>query len=77
MAGFYSAVDSFAAPLLVTALSVSVLRERVGWRRWSAVSIGFVGVIVMVKPDAGLFDRIAILALTATVPPEGYVATPL
>jgi drug/metabolite transporter (DMT)-like permease len=31
------------------------------------VSIGFVGVIVMVKPDAGLFDRIAILALTATV----------
>ena len=58
---------SFAAPLLVTALSVLVLRERVGWRRWSAVSIGFVGVIVMVKPDAGLFDRIAILALTATV----------
>ncbi len=29
------------------------------------MSIGFVGVIVMVKPDAGLFDRIAILALTA------------
>ncbi len=58
---------SFGAPLLVTALSVLVLRERVGWRRWSAVSIGFVGVMVMVKPDAGLFDRIAILALTATV----------
>jgi drug/metabolite transporter (DMT)-like permease len=58
---------SFAAPLLVTALSVLVLRERVGWRRWSAVSIGFVGVIVMVKPDAGLFDRIAVIALVATV----------
>ncbi len=58
---------SFAAPLLVTALSVPLLGERVGWRRWSAVVVGFVGVVVMVKPDAGLFDRIAVLALSATV----------
>ena len=58
---------SFAAPLLVTALSIPLLGERVGWRRWSAVSIGFLGVMVMIKPDAGLFDRIAVLALSATV----------
>ncbi len=58
---------SFAAPLLVTALSVPLLGERVGWRRWSAVLAGFLGVIVMVKPDAGMFDRIAVLALVATV----------
>ena len=58
---------SFAAPLLVTALSVPLLGERVGWRRWSAILIGFAGVIVMVKPDAGMFDRISALALAATV----------
>ncbi len=58
---------SFAAPLLVTALSVPLLGERVGWRRWSAVLAGFLGVIVMVKPDAGLFDRIAVIALVALV----------
>ncbi len=58
---------SFAAPLLVTALSVPLLGERVGRRRWTAMSIGFIGVIIMVKPDAGMFDRIAILALAATV----------
>lgn len=58
---------SFAAPLLVTALSVPLLGERVGWRRWSAVLVGFAGVLVMVKPDSGTFDKIAILALSATV----------
>jgi len=58
---------SFAAPLLVTALSVPLLGERVGWRRWSAVLVGFLGVVVMVKPDAGLFDEIAALALLGTV----------
>ena len=58
---------SFAAPLLVTALSVPLLGERVGWRRWSAVVVGFLGVIVMVKPDAGMFDEVAALALAATV----------
>ncbi len=58
---------SFAAPLLVTALSVPLLGERVGWRRWSAVVVGFLGVIVMVKPGAGMFDEIAVLALSGTV----------
>jgi drug/metabolite transporter (DMT)-like permease len=58
---------SFAAPLLVTALSVPLLGERVGRRRWTAMSIGFIGVLVMVQPDAGMFDRTAILALSATV----------
>lgn len=58
---------SFAAPLLVTALSMPLLGERVGRRRWTAMSIGFIGVIIMVQPDAGMFDRTAILALSATV----------
>jgi drug/metabolite transporter (DMT)-like permease len=37
-------------PLLVTALSVAILGERVGWRRWAAVAAGFVGVLIIVRP---------------------------
>jgi S-adenosylmethionine uptake transporter len=40
----------FAAPMLVTALSAVVLGEAVGWRRWSATVVGFIGVIVMIDP---------------------------
>jgi drug/metabolite transporter (DMT)-like permease len=40
----------FATPLLITALSVPILREAVGWRRWSAVVVGFIGVLVMLRP---------------------------
>jgi drug/metabolite transporter (DMT)-like permease len=37
-------------PLLVTALSVPILGERVGWRRWAAVGAGFIGVLIIVRP---------------------------
>ena len=40
----------FATPLLITALSVPMLGEPVGWRRWSAVAVGFVGVLIMLRP---------------------------
>lgn len=39
-----------SSPLLVTALSVPLLAEKVGWRRWAAVIVGFVGVLVVVRP---------------------------
>jgi drug/metabolite transporter (DMT)-like permease len=39
-----------SAPLLMTALSVPLLRERVGWRRWCAVLVGLVGVIIVLRP---------------------------
>lgn len=58
---------SFAAPLFITALSVPLLGEAVGLRRWSAVVVGFVGVIVMVRPDAGIFDSVAMVALSGTI----------
>jgi drug/metabolite transporter (DMT)-like permease len=45
-------VLAFAAPIFVTALSGPLLGERVGWRRWSAVGIGFIGVVVAIKPGA-------------------------
>ncbi len=43
----------FTMPLFLTALSVLLLREKVGWRRWSAVVVGFAGVLIMVRPGLG------------------------
>jgi drug/metabolite transporter (DMT)-like permease len=40
----------FASPMLVTALSVPLLGESVGWRRWTATAVGFAGVLVMIRP---------------------------
>src|ERR1700730_7397995 len=41
-----------ACPIFVTALSAIILRERVGWRRWSAILIGFCGVLIAMQPSA-------------------------
>jgi drug/metabolite transporter (DMT)-like permease len=57
----------FSAPLFITALSTPMLGEHVAPRRWAAVSAGFLGVIVMVRPGAGVFDWVAVIALAATV----------
>ena len=46
-------VLGFTMPLFLTALSVVLLRERVGWRRWSAVGVGFLGVLLVARPGAG------------------------
>lgn len=53
----------FAAPLFMTALSVPVLGERVGWRRWSAVLVGFLGILLMLRPGSGLFGATTLAAL--------------
>jgi drug/metabolite transporter (DMT)-like permease len=52
-----------ACPIFVTALSAIVLRERVGWRRWSAVLIGFCGVLIALKPSAQTVTWPAMIAL--------------
>lgn len=55
-----------AAPLLVTALSVPILGEKVGWRRWAAVLVGFAGVVVVLNPT-GAFDPLpSLVALFGT-----------
>jgi drug/metabolite transporter (DMT)-like permease len=46
-------VLGFTMPLFLTALSVLVLKERVGWRRWSAVGVGFAGVLIVARPGMG------------------------
>ncbi len=55
----------FVAPLVVTALSPLILGERVGLRRWTAVGVGFVGVVVIVRPGLSAFHPGMLLALGA------------
>jgi drug/metabolite transporter (DMT)-like permease len=57
----------FAAPLFVTALSVPLLGERVGPRRWGAVVTGFLGVLVMTRPGAEAFRPEALFILAAAL----------
>lgn len=52
-----------AGPIFVTALSALVLREQVGWRRWSAILIGFCGVLIALRPSAQTFSLPALIAL--------------
>src|SRR4051794_12581598 len=56
----------FTSPLLVTALSVPLLHESVGWRRWSAVLVGFAGALLVIRPGAGFHDpAVTLLLLSA------------
>ncbi len=57
---------SFAAPLFMVALSVPLLGEPVGWRRWTAVAVGFVGVLIMLDPWGMEFHPISLILLAAT-----------
>ncbi|MBW6505322.1 MAG: DMT family transporter [Rhodobacteraceae bacterium] len=52
-------------PLLVAALSGPVLGERVGWRRWVAIGIGFVGVLIILQPGVRVFSPAALIPLLA------------
>jgi|GEM_PF-60601 len=56
-----------AAPIYVTALSALLLGERVGWRRWSAVTVGFVGVIIAMRPSAASLTWPALIALAGSI----------
>ena len=54
-------------PLLIAALSGPVLGERVGWRRWLAIALGFVGVIIILQPSGGVFDPVAVIPLISAL----------
>jgi drug/metabolite transporter (DMT)-like permease len=56
-----------ATPIFITALSAIVLREHVGWRRWSAVLIGFCGVLVALQPSAQTVTWPAMIALAGSM----------
>lgn len=57
----------YAAPIFVTVLSVPLLSERVGLHRWSAVVVGFLGVLLVAQPGVGVFDPAAIFAILGTI----------
>lgn len=56
-----------ATPLIITLFSVILGIEKIGWRRWSAVIVGFIGVLLVVKPGGSTFNIYALLALLSCV----------
>lgn len=63
-----AATIGFTMPIFGTILSALILKEATGIHRWSAVLLGFVGVLVMIRPDAGHFPMIGVaVALAAAI----------
>ena len=52
-------------PLIITALSMPLLREAVGWRRWLAVCYGFIGTLIILRPGSAVFQPAAAIALAS------------
>ena len=69
--GLLSVADATAinmlSPLLITAFSALFFGEDVRWRRWAAIGVGFVGMLLIVRPGSGVFGAGALLALVATI----------
>lgn len=57
----------FAAPLFVAVLSMPLLGERVGWRRGLAIAVGFLGVLIMLRPTPELIEPVAFFGVAAAV----------
>jgi drug/metabolite transporter (DMT)-like permease len=55
----------FSTPFLVAALAGPVLGEWIGWRRWTAICVGFAGVLVVIRPGVGSFQWAALLSLAS------------
>jgi drug/metabolite transporter (DMT)-like permease len=58
---------SFSTPFFVAALSGPILGEWVRWRRWTAIAVGFLGVLVVTRPTPSAFQPAALLSLTGAV----------
>ncbi len=58
---------TFVAPFLVTIIGASVLREPVGIRRWTAVALGFIGVLIVTRPGLGVVHPAVLLVLLAAL----------
>jgi drug/metabolite transporter (DMT)-like permease len=56
-----------SCPLIVAALSVFFLKEKVGWRRWSAILFGFIGILIMLRPGSKVFDPLSLIALACAL----------
>ena len=56
-----------SAPLIVAALSMPILGERVGWRRWTAICVGFAGVLIILQPGASQINGWVFVALAMAI----------
>jgi drug/metabolite transporter (DMT)-like permease len=56
-----------ATPLLVAAISVPILGEKVGWRRWLAIVVGFIGVLIILMPSEQGFNSSIIVTMIAAI----------
>jgi drug/metabolite transporter (DMT)-like permease len=56
-----------AAPIFVAAMSPLLLGEKVGWRRWTAIGVGFVGVLITLNPSAASLEIPALLSLVGSL----------
>ena len=62
-----AAAVGFVSPLLITALSVPMLGEIVGMRRWTAIAVGFIGVLIVIRPGGSTFHPAAFLVLLSSL----------
>ena len=54
---------NLVSPLIITAAAVIFFKEEVGWRRWTAIAIGFLGTLLIIKPTPGAFNAWALLGV--------------
>ncbi|WP_237168576.1 DMT family transporter [Paracoccus shandongensis] len=54
-------------PLLVAALSGPILGEKVGWRRWTAIGVGFAGILIILQPGSTVLNLGSVLALVSAL----------
>ncbi len=54
-------------PLLIAALSGPVLGEYVGWRRWAAIGVGFIGLLIILRPGYGVFNPVAVIPFVSAL----------
>jgi drug/metabolite transporter (DMT)-like permease len=57
----------FSTPFMVAALAGPMLGEWIGWRRWTAISVGFAGVLLVIRPGPGGFDPAALLSVGSAI----------
>lgn len=67
-----TATIMFTTPIFVTLLSIPILGEAVGWRRWSAIGVGFIGILIVTRPWTGDFHWAMTAALAAALCGSGY-----
>ena len=56
-----------SGPLIVAIFSLIILNEKFGWRRWSAIIFGFVGILIILRPGLKIFDPISLIAVGCTI----------